>query len=97
MDERDLQNQTDRAEHARRLLNDPLLAEAIQTIRNECVRAWVASGHDQGKEREGFWMFAKTVDNFELLLKGWIETGKLAADKLNVVQAEKRGLRRVFG
>jgi hypothetical protein len=95
LNDRDLQREIDRAGHAERLLNDELLKEAIQTIRNEIIRQWVATEHKQDKDREGFWMFAKTVDNFELLLRGYIQTGKLAADKLRI--EEKRGLRKVFG
>jgi hypothetical protein len=96
VNDRDLQRDTERAEHAHRLLNDALLQEAINTIRSEVVRTWVATEHKAGTEREGLWMFAKTVDNFELLLRGYIETGKLARERLNVV--ERKGLlRRVMG
>lgn len=95
MNDRNLQADIDRAEHARRLLDDELLNDALRTIRSEVISAWVATGHKDEKEREGFWMFAKTVDNFELLLKGYIETGKLAAQHLEL--HKKSLLRRVVG
>jgi hypothetical protein len=96
MTDRDLQADIDRAEHASRLLNDELLNAALSAIRNEVVRSWVATEHKQDKDREGLWMFAKTVDNFELLLKGYVETGKLATQHLQTLK--KRGLlQRVVG
>jgi hypothetical protein len=96
MNDRDLQRSVDRAEHAHRLLNDELLAEALRVIRSEIISNWVATETKQDKEREHFWMFAKTVDNFELLLRGYIESGKLDSSKLKHVE-ERKGLRRVFG
>lgn len=94
--ERDLQRDIDRAEHAGRLLNDELLNEALRAIRNEIISGWIATEHRQEKDREGLWMFAKTVDNFELLLKGYIQTGKIAAERLRV-EEKRSGLRKVFG
>lgn len=95
-EDRELQAQVDRAEHAHRLLHDELLAEALRVIRAEIISNWVATDSKQEKDREFFWMFAKAVDNFELLLKGYIESGKFARDKLRAFE-ERRGLRRVFG
>lgn len=92
----DPQAEINRAEHAHRLLQDELLNEALRTIRTEVISAWVATAHNDEKQREGLWMFAKTVDNFEMLLKGYIETGKLANANLKAFE-ERRGLRRVFG
>jgi hypothetical protein len=96
MNERNLQADIDRAEHASRLLQDELLNEALRTIRQEIISQWVATDSRQEKDREGFWMFAKTVDNFELLLKGYVETGKLASKHLQALN-ERKGLRKVFG
>lgn len=86
MNERDIERDIERAEHAQRLLQDDLLSEALRVIRNEVISAWVSTEHKAEKEREGYWMFAKTVDNFELLLKGYIETGKLARVQLDHIK-----------
>jgi hypothetical protein len=98
-DDRNLQADMERAEHARRLLDDPLLADAIKTIRDEVVRMWVDCPARDSEGKEALWQLAKTTDKFELLLKGYIETGKLAAANLRAMKEfeEKRGLRRVFG
>jgi hypothetical protein len=96
VNDRNLQRDIDRAAHADRLLNDELLNEALRVIRTEIISNWVATDTKQEKDREHFWMFAKTVDSFELLLKGYIETGKLSTERLKGFE-ERRGLRRVFG
>ena len=96
MNDRDLQRDIDRAGHAERLLNDELLADALQAIRNEVVRTWVDCPARDKDGKEALWQLAKTADKFESLLRGHIETGKLARVNLKAFE-ERRGLRRVFG
>jgi hypothetical protein len=94
--DRAIQSDIDRAEHASRLLNDQLLQDALQTIRNEVVRTWLDCPARDDKGKEALWQLAKTADKFELLLRGYIETGKLATVNLKHFE-ERKGLRRVFG
>jgi hypothetical protein len=96
LNDRNLQAELDRAEHAQRLLNDELLIGALQAIRNEVVRGWVECPQRDKEGKEAYWQLAKTADKFELLLKGYIETGKLAQANLKAFE-ERKGLRRVFG
>jgi hypothetical protein len=98
-DDRNLQADMERAEQAARLLDNPLLADALRVIRDEVVRAWVECPQRDNEGKEALWQLAKTTDKFEALLKGYIETGKLAAANLRTLKEfeEKRGLRRVFG
>lgn len=96
MNDRDLQRDIDRAGHAQRLLNDELLQEALKAIRDEVVRTWVDCPARDAEGKEALWQLAKTADKFETLLKGYIETGKLATVNLKRFE-ETRGLRRVFG
>jgi hypothetical protein len=96
MNDRDLQNDIDRAGNAARLLTDPLLAEALQAIRNEVVRTWVDCPARDQEGKEALWQLARTADKFETLLRGYIESGKLATAELKRFE-ERKGLRRVFG
>jgi hypothetical protein len=96
MNDRDLQNDIDRAGNAARLLTDPLLAEALQAIRNEVVRTWVDCPARDQEGKEALWQLARTADKFETLLRGYIESGKLATAGLKQFE-ERKGLRRVFG
>lgn len=90
------QAEIDRAEHAQRLLSDQLLQDALAAIKAEVVKAWVDCPARDKDGKEALWQLAKTADKFEALLKGYVETGKLASANLKAFE-EKRGLRRVFG
>jgi hypothetical protein len=96
MNDRELQRSMERAAHAQRLLSDELLQEALQAIRNEVVRTWVDCPAMDKEGKEALWQLAKTADKFETLLRGYIETGKLATANLKQFE-ERRGLRSVFG
>lgn len=96
MSERDLRNDVARAEHASRLLHDELLQEALNAIKAEIQRTWIDCPARDKDGKEALWQLAKTADKFEGLLKGYVETGKLAAANLKAFE-ERRGLRRVFG
>lgn len=86
-----LESDISRAEHAQRLLNDELLAAALTAIRDEVVRAWVECPQRDAQGKEALWQLAKTADKFEALLKGHIESGKLARDHLDrLKEFEKR-------
>lgn len=96
MNDRDLMADVSRAEHAQRLLNDQLLKDALQAIRDEVVRTWEECPTRDAEGKEALWQLMKTAGKFESLLKGYIETGKLATANLKHFE-ERRGLRRVFG
>jgi hypothetical protein len=95
VNDRDLQADIDRAEHAHRLLNDQLLADALQVIRNDVVRAWVECPQRDHEGKEALWQLAKTADKFESLLRGYIETGKLATANLKAFEERKGLLQRI--
>lgn len=95
MSDRDLKADVSRAEHAARLLNDELLADALKTIRDEVVRMWVDCPARDKEGKEALWQLARTADKFELLLKGYVETGKLATAGLKRFE-ERRGLLRML-
>jgi hypothetical protein len=96
MNDRALMADIDRAEHASRLLNDQLLKDTLDTIKNEVVRMWVECPARDAEGKEALWQLMKTADKFESLLRGYVETGKLATS--NLKHFEQRGLlRRVIG
>lgn len=92
----DPQADIDRAEHAHRLLQDELLQDALKAIKDEVSRAWIDCPARDKEGKEALWQLAKTADKFESLLKGYVETGKLATANLKAFE-DRRGLRRVFG
>lgn len=96
MNDRALQSDINRADHAQRLLNDELLQDSLKTIKEEVTRLWLDCPARDHEGKEALWQLAKTADKFESLLRGHIETGKLAQVNLKAFE-ERRGLRRVFG
>lgn len=96
MNERQILSEIDRAEHANRLLNDQLLQDALKAIKDEVTRTWLECPARDHEGKEALWQLAKTADKFEALLRGHIETGKLAQMNLKAFE-ERKGLRRVFG
>jgi hypothetical protein len=96
MNDKNLQNEMDRAEHAQRLLSDTLLQDALNAIKAEVVKTWIECPARDSEGKEALWQLAKTADKFEALLKGYVETGKLASANLKHFE-ERKGLRRVFG
>lgn len=96
MNDHELMADIDRAEHANRLLQDQLLQDALKAIKDEVQRVWIDCPQRDHEGKEALWQLAKTADKFESLLKGYIETGKLATANLKHFE-ERKGLRRVFG
>lgn len=84
-----------RAEAAKRILAEPLLAEALDTIEREIVDMWAACPARDVEGREELWKFNATARKFRALLLGYIETGKLAKVRLEEKSAAQR-IRAVF-
>ena len=97
MNDRAMQADVDRAEHAHRLLNDELLNDALKTIRDEVVQMWIDCPARDQEGKEALWQLAKTTDKFESLLKGYVETGKLATANLKRFEDRRGLLHRIVG
>lgn len=93
----DPQADIDRAEHANRLLNDQLLQDSLKAIKDEVHRAWIDCPARDKEGKEALWQLAKTADKFESLLRGHIETGKIAQVNLKAFEERRGLLRRVIG
>jgi hypothetical protein len=97
VNDRDLMAELNRGEHANRLLQDELLQEALQAIKDEVVATWADCPARDKEGKEALWQLMKTANKFESLLKGYIESGKLAAMNLKAFEERKSLLRRVLG
>lgn len=94
---RDLQRDIDRAGHAERLLQDDLLKEAVEAIRKEVFQAWIDCPARDKEGKEALWQLAKTTDKFEQLLRGYIESGKLAQANLRTFEKSRGFLEKIIG
>jgi hypothetical protein len=74
-------DETARAEHAKRLLDDPLLTEILDEVEKAAVTAWLSTGVNMEPEREFAYHAAKAVARIRQTLKGVIDNGLIAATR----------------
>ena len=67
-----------REEHAKRLLNDELLQEAFDTLREELMNRWSHSGSTDLEARESIWLGIRLLEKIDGHLKSIVETGHMA-------------------
>lgn len=73
---------TTKAEHAKRLMEDPILKEALGNIRETAIKAWTQTKADAQQEREIAWLTVKVLDRIEGELLAIIDGGKIAAARV---------------
>jgi phosphoribosylaminoimidazole-succinocarboxamide synthase len=83
------EEEANRAEEASRLLENLLLKDAFAAIKSEAVRQWDATGAKAEQEREWIWRHYKVIANVESILRGYVESGRIARMQLQ----EKETLR----
>jgi len=67
-----------REEHANRILTDPLYQEAFDTIKEDLMNRWAASGSTELEARESIWLAMRLLDRIQGHLTSIIETGHMA-------------------
>jgi hypothetical protein len=67
-----------RGENARRILDDPLFIEAVETIRKEIEEQWQKSPARDTEGRERLYLAHKMLDKIEGHLQTVLASGKLA-------------------
>lgn len=80
-----LLQEQERGRRASELLENPLLLEAIQQMRQEFQAAWINSPARDSEGREKLWHLVKLVDKLESYLRETVTTGRMAS-----VQIEER-------
>ena len=67
-----------REEHARRLLNDVLLKEAFETLKEDLMNRWSHSGTTDSEARESIWLAIRLLDKIDGHIRSIVETGHMA-------------------
>lgn len=67
-----------KGEAAKHLLENPTFHEALKTMRDEVIAQWGAVSAKSIEDREWLWMFYQNTLKFEQILRGFVDTGKLA-------------------
>lgn len=80
-----------RGELAQALLNNPLLAEILETLKDNYVQQWLASDPKDTEGRERLFIAVNVVDDFTRNLRVVVENGKLskAIFKRKIERAER--------
>lgn len=84
----DLDTESNRGEHAARLLSDPLLNEAFDTLQERFSDAWINSPSRDVEGREVLWLSQKLLTQIKSHLFSIVETGQMAD-----IDLSRRGLR----
>lgn len=72
-----------RATAAERIFNDPLTQETLDFMEKEVMEAWMKCPVRDVEAREALWRMACTTRKFRDLLRGTMESGKLAAKQIS--------------
>lgn len=86
----DLMGDQTRGQYALSLLENELLQEALKAIQDEVVQQWTACPARDAEGKEALWQLMKTSQKFENILRGYIETGKLATDQMARFEKESK-------
>lgn len=70
------------AQAAKKLLEQPLLKDALDTIEREIIVAWEACPIRDTDGKEELWKLMKTAKKFRGILQGVVESGQLAEHAL---------------
>lgn len=84
-----MQNDIVRGEHAKRLLEDPLLAETLSMMEEATIRKWEQA--KDTKDREDLWNFYRATKLFKQYLQTAIDTGKMVE-----IQEDRKKRFRIF-
>lgn len=70
-------NATERGNHAKRLLEDPLLAQAFDEVGAQLMMRWQATGPDEAKLREQLWATFSVLGEAQRVLRTWLQDGQI--------------------
>lgn len=68
-----------RAANAKRLLDDPLLQEALESVEQAAIDGWRATAARDTEARELAWITTKVVGRLRDALQSMVDDGKIAA------------------
>lgn len=75
-----------RGEHAKALLEDPLLAQAFKQITKDCHAEWLASAPEDTATRERLYLTARVTEYLQSYLRGLLVDGELAKQRLEDIK-----------
>lgn len=86
MTEQELRDAKTKGEHARRLLEDEVLNEAIDHMQAQYAEAWLSSDPTEAEYRERLYMAGQLAGDFKRVLGQILSDGAIADDHLKKLQ-----------
>ena len=68
----------ERERKAQNLINDPLLNESFDVLREDLMNRWIHSGSTDLEARESIWLAIRLLDKIDGHIKSIVETGHMA-------------------
>lgn len=82
-----------KAERAGQIFRDPLVQETLELMEQDIFEAWMVCPVRDVEARETLWRMAVTTRKFADILRGTMESGKIA---LNQIQHKKSFIERTL-
>ncbi len=95
-DENTLAAEMARGEKAKRILEDELVKEALQSMRKNLMTEWERSKVNDQKGREKVWLTLHVLNEFERALASHMETGKFAKIEMSKLQQMRKKVSNLF-
>lgn len=71
-----------RSNQARQVFEQPIVSETLDFMEREIMEQWTSCPIRDVEAREALWRMAVTTRKFRELLRGTMESGKLAAEQI---------------
>ena len=84
-----------RSNQARQVFEQPIVKETLDFMEREIMEQWTGCPVRDVEAREALWRMAVSVRKFRELLRGTMESGKLAADEIHRKRSAVEKLRKL--
>lgn len=85
-----LRQDRERGLRAQHVMDNPLVKEALDTIRNHITTEWQNSKAKDKEGREEAWKMLKVVNEFERFFVNIMATGKMASQEISRLEQMKQ-------
>lgn len=85
-----LAEKVDRAERARKIVEDPLVAEAFASLEKQVVEVWLGTKGDESEERDRAYVMGRLIRNLKEHFEAQMVEGKAAKRRLLKIEEEGR-------
>jgi len=82
-----------KSEQARQVIETPIVRETLDFMEKEIMESWMQCPVRDIEAREALWRMAVTTRKFRELLRGTMESGKIALDEIQRKQSSMEKVR----